>query len=121
VSKHKAALTFEIDDKEIDDVIIECGTYSSYWLWDIEKVDGGYVVVEYTDEGDPEGSRNRHNVETLDIVQAVAQIMDGEHVRDDIAGQVRQAVLDGGDLGMVDAVAADCILQVATFGGVKYG
>lgn len=75
----------------------------------------------YVDEIDDDGTVLEHRtvVHFDSVAEAIARIMSGNPaIRPDLAKQVASAVTDNPD---IDADAADCILQVAVFGEVKYG
>ena len=78
--------------------------------------EGAYNIQELDDIGEVVAT---HPFTLDSIARACASIISGEvPLRPDLAKQVRSAVSDDPD---IDADAADCVLQLAVFGEVRYG
>lgn len=85
--------------------------------------DGDYVEVyirEHDDDGDPTGKELTIDANT--IIRGISSILQGQVKTN---SEVRKAI--AGDnanpehAGMIDADAADCIVQAGLFGEIRYG
>ena len=102
------------------DDIITNALYANWGWWgDAAKVDEThhiYSIEEIDEEGRVVG---QYSLPLRDVADACARIITGSPaIRSDLAKQVASAITPDPD---IDADAADCILQVAVFGEVRYG
>lgn len=101
------------------DDIITNALYAQWGWWgDAAKVDEThhiYSIEEIDDDGRVVG---KYSLPLRDVAQACARIITEDIIRPDLAKQVASALTPDPD---IDADAADCILQLAVFGELRYG
>lgn len=122
-----------ISDENVADIVETAGLGGiNYWAsralvhTDDNDTVTGYDVTEFDDTV---GGGTTHTLSAADIRAAVWTIFagnvdgphDGSAVRGYIFEAIRRADDDGLDCGMIDADAADVIIQVACFNKVIYG
>lgn len=117
-----------ITDENVED-IIATAEYGGITYWASTPRDYGYLKAQA-----PEGTISTiwdgqegkvYYLSADKIREAVIEIAKGMHTNTTIRGYVIDAFDDrdddGIDCGFIDADTADCIIQVACFGGVVYG
>lgn len=131
-------MTLPITEAMVDCILVGGfdGTYGacSYWaslnnlvVKKAETPDGfdRWQEVKITDHIEREegsGEENVYTINATNITEAIQKFLDeNQHMANNtITGYIRRAVQEN-DPGMIDADAADCIVQVAAFGSVVYG
>jgi hypothetical protein len=121
--------TRSVTDSELHDLIFGTGALS--WSWWVgakyttkdASPEGEWVSLTFThwdpNEGNREGSDiTSTRVSPQQIVDAVAECYT---LIESVDPQAAQEILNPGDLGVLDAQAADAVLQTAVFGEVVYG
>ncbi|WP_353707277.1 hypothetical protein ABRQ22_14840 [Cellulosimicrobium sp. ES-005] len=112
----------EITDEHVQNIIDIAGYWMTYWAasapreaW---KEGDAFVFVEVGD-GDDEVT---HHLTGEQIRQAWAEIAAGDHsaISNEILAQFAEA-LDAGEPDLIDAEAADVLVQIAALGKVVYG
>ena len=83
-------------------------------------VDDDFVFYTIKYENPNDEGYLRSPITTELLRRGLALIMEGGKVRKDLEQQVWDSI-DEGELGLVDADVADCILQLGLFGEVVYG
>lgn len=111
---------------DIMTVMVESGMDSVHYWAHVITIDRGQdLSVRYItllEEGDPD---DQYTIDPARVAEAVQKIIDGSiEVNEQIRLDCIRAVLseDGaGDAGVIDALAADCIAQVAALDSIVYG
>ena len=80
------------------------------------------TVTDIVERDEGSGEVNVYTINATNITEAIQKFLDeNQHMANNtITGYIRRAVQEN-DPGMIDADAADCIVQVAAFGKVLYG
>lgn len=131
-------ITLPITEEMVDCILVGAfdGSYGASYYWAelnnivVKKPDNPddwdrWQEVTITDHIEREEGSGEENVYTLNaknITEAIQKFLDeNQHMANNtITGYIRRAVQEN-DPGMIDADAADCIVQVAAFGTVVYG
>ena len=113
----------------LDSVLIGAfdGGYGASYYWaEVEeiRVNGEHwteVLLRQRDEFDEEIQRKVYLINAENIIPAIQRFLtDDPPANKQITGYIRQAVQEN-DPGIIDADAADCIVQIAAFGQLVYG
>lgn len=112
----------------LDSVLIGAfdGGYGASYYWaEVEeiRVNGEHWTEVLIREGDGGGDEDGkvYTINAENIIPAIQRFLtDDPPANKQITGYIRQAVQEN-DPGMIDADAADCIVQIAAFGQLVYG
>lgn len=106
--------------EEIESLVHGTGVTSMEWWRDFERVDlplgHGWKVIAYR-KGYDDGTLSRYTITDQEIANAFGQALSEGYLSD--SSDVRDAQME--DLGYLDAMAADVVLQIAVYGEVVYG
>lgn len=115
---YTVTVPMQITRETLDDILTNA-LYACWGWWGRcwhAEGDGAHNIQELDEDGEVVET---HPFTLDSIARACASIISGEvPIRDDLAKQVRSAVTRDPD---IDADAADCILQLAVFGEIRYG
>ena len=111
-------IEFALTTTDFLDIVDTAGYVIGYWADEAEVDDSGddptYTVS--CEEG-----TEIHTLTKDDIELAIARLIDGTvSVCSSIKDDIRSAITEK-DYGMIDAYAADVIIQAACFGSIIYG
>lgn len=125
----EVTMTLPITTEMLDCILIGAfdGGYGACYYWaDVEeiRVNGEHwteVLIREDEEFDDDEDRKVYTINAENIIPAIQRFLtDDPPANKRITGYIRQAVQEN-DPGMIDADAADCIVQVAAFGQLVYG
>lgn len=112
---HTIQLSFDLTDEFLADVAttaIEGGI--NYWTSRVQRIDVDTFAL--TDEETDEGYLVTHQM----LANAIERILGLDPTGTTGIDSIASAVFER-DAGAIDAIDADCIVQVAVFGEVLYG
>jgi hypothetical protein len=121
--------TRNITAENVEDVM-GTAAYGGITYWAVEPTQADFDAApegaHTIRDGDPDEGTGVYYLTPAKIKQAIVEVAEGKHTNTLIAGYVQSAfnywnAEDGIDCGDIDADAADCIVQVACFGEVRYG
>jgi hypothetical protein len=125
--KFELTVTQQYDMQILSDTIItaiEGGI--GYWsvcteyVWDCEPHEV-HAKVQIEDELRDEKDEDEYLIDCSVIKRGLEKLLSGNvQVGSQIMGYIMQSLGDG-DAGMIDAIAADCIVQAGLFSEVRYG
>lgn len=131
-------VTLPITEEMVDCILVGAfdGSYGVCYYWaemnnlvvkKAETPDGWdrwqeVTITDHIEREEGSGEENVYTINAANITEAIQKFLDeNQHMANNtITGYVRRAVQEN-DPGMIDADAADCIVQVAAFGTVVYG
>ena len=132
------AMTLPITEAMVDCILVGAfdGSYGACYYWaelnnviikKPETLDGfdcwqEVKITDVVERDEGSGDENVYTINATNITEAIQKFLDeNQHMANNtITGYIRRAVQEN-DPGMIDADAADCIVQVAAFGSLLYG
>lgn len=132
------AMTLPITEAMVDCILVGAfdGSYGACYYWaelnnviikKPETPDGfdcwqEVKITDVVERDEGSGDENVYTINATNITEAIQKFLDeNQHMANNtITGYIRRAVQEN-DPGMIDADAADCIVQVAAFGSLLYG
>ena len=132
------AMTLPITEAMVDCILVGAfdGSYGACYYWaelnnviikKPETQDGfdcwqEVKITDVVERDEGSGDENVYTINATNITEAIQKFLDeNQHMANNtITGYSRRAVQEN-DPGMIDADAADCIVQVAAFGSLLYG
>lgn len=115
-----------------DEFLMDCMTNAvesgghALWYWEqfrMESVnrDSELNVTDMTFMAeDQDGEVHRYTITPAKVANAIQKILSLDLIASDIQAMIQRGVKDN-DGGDIDAIAADCIAQIACFGELVYG
>ena len=117
-------IEIHLTDEDIDDIMataLDCGI--SYWCGEAEVVGGEYHGEWASDEISRGGELRLYDAESDDVwTLNLEKFLKGFQMWVE-GGYAKDALEENGkiDTGMIDAIAADLIVQFAVFGEIVFG
>lgn len=111
----------EITDEHVQNIVDIAGMWMTYWARSAEPSDwedgDAFVFVEVGDGDEDEV----HHLTAEAIRQTWAEIAAGDHeMRSDVLDQFAEALSEN-EPDLIDAEAADMLVQIAALGEIRYG